>query len=454
METGTILKTVWLKSKLLVKGLIIGGLVLVLLIPTFYVQSLIEEREQRQKEAVAEVSGKWAAAQIITGPVLVLPYWQDAPDSAANGRTKHFAYFLPDELKVTSTLSPVEKHRGIYKVMLYNSVNKLAGSFRNPDFQKLRLSEGDILWNEAFVKMDITDTKGLNDELIVNWNNRPLALAPQISAEGSEGRGLAAPLGLTGARDLQNVSFESVVNLSGSQQLQFTPVGKSTTVSLASAWPHPSFTGDILPQTSDVKSNGFSASWKSLAHKRPFPQQWKDHAYELSPAVSSAATAPAASVRNGTLSAASFGVDLFVPVNAYSKTMRSVKYAVLCILLTFAGFFIIETTHDKSVHPFQYGLVGLALVMFYTLLLSFSEYISFNLSYLIASMATIGLIAWFVRSILSSAHLALLLSLVLVLMYTYVFTILQLQDYALLLGSVGLFLTLAVIMHFSRRIQW
>ena len=136
------------------------------------------------------------------------------------------------------------------------------------------------------------------------------------------------------------------------------------------------------------------------------------------------------------------------------KTMRSVKYAVLCILLTFAAFFLIETTHKRSVHPFQYGLIGLALVLFYTLLLSFSEYIGFNLSYIIASVATIGLIAWFVKGVLASSKLSGLLSLVLVLMYTYVFTILQLRDYSLLFGSIGLFITLAVIMHFSKKIQW
>jgi inner membrane protein len=143
-----------------------------------------------------------------------------------------------------------------------------------------------------------------------------------------------------------------------------------------------------------------------------------------------------------------------VPVNAYQKTTRSVKYSFLCILLTFAAFFLIETSNKKSVHPFQYGLIGLALVLFYTLLLSFSEYIGFNLSYVVSAAATIGLIAWFVKSILSSSRLTIILSFVLLLVYAYVFTILQLQDYALLLGSVGLFITLAVIMQFSKKIQW
>jgi inner membrane protein len=134
--------------------------------------------------------------------------------------------------------------------------------------------------------------------------------------------------------------------------------------------------------------------------------------------------------------------------------MRSVKYAALCILLTFASFFLIEINNKKSVHPFQYGLIGLALILFYTLLLSFSEYIGFNLSYVIASVFTISLIGWFVKGLLSSSRLASILSVILILLYVYVFTILQLQDYSLLLGSIGLFITLAVIMHFSKKIQW
>jgi inner membrane protein len=134
--------------------------------------------------------------------------------------------------------------------------------------------------------------------------------------------------------------------------------------------------------------------------------------------------------------------------------MRSVKYSFLCILLTFAAFFLIDTTNRKSVHPFQYGLVGLALVLFYTLLLSISEYIGFTYSYAVAAVATIGLIAWFVKGVLGSMRLTTILSVVLLFVYTYMFTILQLQDYALLLGSIGLFLALAVIMHFSKRIEW
>jgi inner membrane protein len=443
----TMIQNAWTKGKVMVKALIIGLLVLVLLIPTIYVQNLIEEREARQKEATTEVSSKWAGRQIVTGPVLVLPYW-DAADTT-HVRVKHYASFLPDELKINGTLVPQEKYRGIYKVMLYTSRLNLSGNFKDVQPEKIKIRKEDILWNEAFVKLNLSDVKGLNDEINLRWNNTLLPLSLNAQDDPSDHESFSTPLNLTKAEDLDNASFSTDLNISGSEQLQFTPVGKSTTVTLNSQWPHPSFSGDILPQTTNVSSKGFSATWKSLALKRNFPQQWKDDSYPIAPAGNTNPVALPNSITN-----TSFGADLFVPVNGYQKTTRSIKYAVLCILLTFAAFFLIETTNKRSVHPFQYGLIGLALIMFYTLLLSFSEYIGFNLAYAIASVCTIGLIAWFVKGILGSFRLSSILSAVLLLIYTYVFTILQLQDYSLILGSVGLFITLAIIMHFSKKIQW
>jgi inner membrane protein len=258
---------------------------------------------------------------------------------------------------------------------------------------------------------------------------------------------LAANLNVSSFDDLKNIRFTSSFNINGSGQILFTPLGKITTVKIDSKWPHPSFNGNSLPQTAQVNEHGFSAVWKSLAHNRNFPQQWKDDDYALS--------AQSNEVNDSQIiAAAAFGADLYVPVNAYQKTMRSIKYAILCILLTFVSFYLIETTNRKSIHPLQYALIGFALVLFYTLLLSFSEYIGFNYSYIIASLFTISLIAWFVKGLLSSSRLSIILSGVLVLIYTYIFTILQLQDYALLVGSIGLFIALGIIMHFSKKIQW
>ena len=205
-----------------------------------------------------------------------------------------------------------------------------------------------------------------------------------------------------------------------------------------------------------------------MAHKRNFPQQWTGNAYSLAHYFPQTTTyegvvrfdgndteSPIQESANKVfLSNAAFGVDLYIPVNGYQKTLRTIKYALLCILLTFAAFFLIETSNKKSVHPFQYGLIGLALILFYTLLLSISEYTGFNSAYMIASIATIGLISWFVMNILKSKRVTTIISVVLILIYSYVFSLMQLQDYSLLLGSIGLFCTLAVIMYFSKRLKW
>jgi inner membrane protein len=455
-------KTAWQKSKWIVKGCIIGFMALAMMIPMLYVKNLVLEREDRQKEAAREISSKWAGPQNIIGPVVGVPFWrEDKGDTAAKKAVeKHIAYFLPDKLNITATVNPKEKHRGIFKVMLYDTKATLSGSFSKLDFSKFNVSDDKIIWNEAFVVMNIADNKGLNDQLTLNWKDSLIELTPQADNDG-----MTALVKASSVNDLTDISFNTTIDLNGSEQLFFTPVGKITTVDISSAWQHPSFSGNILPQTSRVSDSGFKASWKSLAHKRHFPQQWVDNAYrldsyfppppaEISVRADGSSRTQDVSPPSSSIGTAAFGVDLFIPVNGYQKTLRTIKYALLCILLTFAAFFLIETAHKKSVHPFQYGLVGLALILFYTLLLSFSEYTGFNTAYIIASLATIGLIGWFVKSILQSGKATVVLSVVLVLVYAYVFSLLQLQDYSLLLGSIGLFLTLAVVMYFSKKLQW
>ena len=453
-------KTGWQKSKLLVKGFIIGFMAIFMMIPMLYVKNLILEREERQKEATQEISSKWAGKQNIIGPVIAVPFWETDPDDTASNKIKrkHIAYFLPDKLDIKATVNPKEKHRGIFKVMLYDSKIKISGTFNELVFSKLGIPENSFIWNEAYVMLNIEDNKGLNEQLVINWKDSSIELSPQA---GSKKDGMSALLKVNSAAELNNINFSTTIDLNGSRQLFFTPVGKTTTVEIESSWKDPSFSGSMLPQTTEINDTGFKAIWKSMAHTRNFPQQWVDNAYSfdyyfpMSPGSDITRTdggyLPS---QASSLGSASFGVDLFIPVNGYQKTLRTVKYALLCILLTFAAFFLIETSQKKSVHPFQYGLVGLALILFYTLLLSFSEYTGFDTAYLIASVATIGLIAWFVKSILQSAKATTILSVVLVLVYSYVFSLLQLQDYSLLLGSVGLFLTLGVVMYFSKKLQW
>jgi inner membrane protein len=258
--------------------------------------------------------------------------------------------------------------------------------FRNTTFDRLQIPAEKVLWQQAFVRFHLSDPKGLNEELKLQWNDSLLTLTP--AAEGGSGEAMETAVPLTDATSLQNIKFATALDIGGSEQILFTPLGKTSTVTVSAKWPHPSFKGDILPQTSQIKKDSFSAQWKSLAHKRSFPQQWKSNEYSMQ--VNDQFRDKTSVVY--AVGESSFGVNLFIPVNGYQKTMRSIKYAILCIILTFAAFFLIDTIHKKSVHPLQYGLIGIALVLFYVLLLSFSEYIGFNLAYVIAAIATMGLL--------------------------------------------------------------
>jgi inner membrane protein len=431
----SVVKTAWEKSKLLVKGLIIGAIALLLLIPAYFVKEIVIEREKRQEEVYKEVSSKWASDQTVTGPILTIPYTEVADvikeNKAQQYRITKYLYLLPDNLQVNSVAVPEKRKRGIFQVMLYSADMELKGSFDLKQIDALRIDPGLIHWNDAYLSIGLTDLSGLQNPPLLNWKDTGINLKSSTPEGSFLKETLVAPVSIAAN---EKASFSTRLEVNGSRTLQFVPVGNETTVKMRSAWPDPSFTGAILPKH-DITDSGFVANWKALAHTRSFPQAWTQATYHK-------------------LEASAFGVDLHIPVNGYQKTLRSVKYALLCIILTFAGFFLIETNNKKSVHPFHYGLIGVALILFYTLLLSFTEYIGFNAAYLLASVAVIGLIAWFVKSLLALSRPAILVGIILVLVYSYVFTTLQLNDYSLILGSVGLFLALAVMMKFSKKIQW
>jgi inner membrane protein len=224
------------------------------------------------------------------------------------------------------------------------------------------------------------------------------------------------------------------LNLKGSQNLYFNPVGKVTDITLKSSWNNPSFNGAYLPDDRQISKSGFSAHWNILNLNRNFPQVWINDSYNLNDS--------------------ELGVDLILPIDIYQKTYRAIKYAFLTLCLTFLAFFFIETLKKKFIHPVQYLLIGISLVLFYSLLLSTSEYINYYLSYAISAILTILLISGYVRAILKSNKLTLLMSLMLVILYSFIFIIIQLQDSALLVGSLGIFIILAVVMFLSRKIDW
>lgn len=422
------------KEKILVKGIIVFIMVFVLWLPTNIILNLVKERAARQKEVTTDISSKWASKQVITGPVLMVPYktavtndkgvivWEERP-----------AYFMPDKLDIKSSISPEKRHRGIYEVAVYRSDINLSGSFSRVNWQALDVTSDLVMWDKAMLLFSVKDNiKGLNEDLHIKWNDSSLLMSMHPNEFTAFPDAFAVSVPLTAGEALQDHPFSLQFSVNGSEQLLFNAIARENKLTLQSSWPNPGFTGVKLPDTRTVNNKGFTASWKYL--NRTIPPVWKDTRYDLS--------------------SSQLGTDLVVLVDSYDKTERSVKYALLCIFLTFAAFFLVETIYKRALHPVQYGLAGMALVLFYTLLLSVSEYTGYNLAYLLAGVATIGLITWYIGSVMHSSRLAIFIGFVLAVVYTYIFTIIQLEDYALLMGSIGLFAALGIIMFFSRKLQW
>lgn len=429
--------SIWQRYATTWKGLVIFFLMLVLLIPTAMIEGLISERQYRREEAVREVSQKWGNDQRIAGPVLVLPFEQidRGTDGKEIARQNRFAYFLPNELSINGQATPEKRYRGIFEVVLYSSQLRLEGTFSRPAVEQLVPSGSIVHWDKAFLAVGIPDLRGLNDQVKLLWAGKSSVFDPGIPSPGVAESGIHAPIPLS-ASDTGVDSFSIEVSLKGSGSLFFTPLGKVTDVSLSATWADPSFNGAFLPDEKNIDAQGFQASWRVLNLNRNYPQQWLND-------------------QEVGFEGSAFGVDFLLPVDNYQKATRSVKYAILFIGLTFLTVFFIEMRRaQRRVHPFQYMLIGLALVIFYTLLVSISEHLSYNTSYLISAVMTVALSTLYARSLFGSNQMALLVGGTLTLLYGFLFVVLQQQDYALLIGSFGLFAILAVVMYVSRKINW
>ncbi|HLL96486.1 MAG TPA: cell envelope integrity protein CreD [Spirosoma sp.] len=428
----------WLRTSIMLKLVVIGFLMLVLLIPTGMLQTLINEREATRNGAMAEVSAKWGGEQIIGGPILSVPYEAFTKDAKGLVQSQTaYAHFLPEDLAFDGAIRPDQRNRGIFKVMLYNTRLTIRGSFRKPSVTSLGLLPDRMQWDKAFLSLGISDMKGIRDAITVRVNNRALAVEPGIPSSDVLASGVSAPIAL----DAETFQFESVINLNGSTQLRFLPLGKETRVRLQSSWTTPSFTGSFLPDGRTISSQGFQASWKVLQFNRNFPQQGIGNFLGKANARS-----------DNDLSA--FGVRLLLPVDEYQKTMRSAKYSIVFIMLTFVAFFFVEILDRRRIHPIQYLLVGFAICLFYLLLLSISEHMSFDWAYLIGSGIILALITFYIRYVFQNLRLTALFSGVLALLYGFFYSLLQLEDYSLLLGSFGLLLILGLIMYLTRHVNW
>ncbi|WP_339750992.1 cell envelope integrity protein CreD [Algoriphagus aquimarinus] len=422
-------------NSITIKLMVILALILVLMIPSFMVQDLISEREQQSSATIDEVSSKWANRQEIRGPVLSIPVEKSTTTKDGIQLSTRLIHILPEQLKINGTVDPEKLHRGIYQVTVYQTKLDLEGNFDLSALSALEENEKPKL-DRAFLSIGVSDLKGIKDEIKINWNGQSLMATSGTNVPQLIASGVSVSLPDLQEKLSESSTFKLHINALGSESLHFVPVGKLTEVALNSSWNHPSFGGNVLPENRDVSEAGFTADWKILELNRNYPQVFWENQFSEN------------------LTQSAFGVELKSSIDNYQQSMRSAKYAALIISLTFLIFFLVEIMTQHKIHPFQYILVGLAVCMFYVLLISITEHLSFDLAYLISVCVTLSIIGFYSLAIFSARKYSLILTLVMAGLYGFLYIVLQASDYALLIGSLGLTVILALTMYFTRKVNW
>jgi len=429
-----------LRSSHLLKVLLIGLLILLLQIPIFKIRGIIKEREQTREEAVNEVTAKWGGSQSLIGPTIVVPYANrslpaDNRRQQTPGASVEYATFLPESLKISGTIKSEPRYRGIFEIPVYRMSLALSGRFSRPYFSEWSIDPNDVLWDRAYFCLRISDARAMTKTPVFSWNNEPLGFLPSAGEFAGSQQGIHVKLAdhLEG----QSFNFSLSLALNGSIGAFFAPFGRDTDVQISSNWCSPSFQGTWLPIERTVNEDGFEATWNIPFLSRNYPQKWQSWS-NLENAVSSSL----------------FGVNMISPVDHYRMSQRSVKYQILFLVLTFATLWLFEVLIKIRIHPVQYLLTGAGMCIFYLLGLSLAEHFGFVPAYATASGAIIILVTSYSAAVLKAARRAIVVGLVVTLLYIYLYVLLMIQDYALLVGSIGLFAALATIMFLTRKVDW
>jgi len=437
------------------KGITIAVLILILLIPGAMIQNLIKERQERSRETIQKINNKWSRSQTLCTPLMIVPYTTTKLDKDKNPfYEEHTLYVTPKELKISATLVPEERYYGIYKAILYKSDIHFEGNFAG--LTNLKIDNSELHFDKAQIAIGITDLRGVTqnpdfkigdkkleptigivklfsvfEEDIFDYESKYGSRNSYYRPESVSGKTLIVNLMDIDLAD--SLFFDCTMNLNGSGSISFIPIGQNTAVTVDGQWQSPSFIGNFSPE-STIDNKQFNAVWNILSFNREIPETWSDN-------------------NVSDLGGNYFGVNLIQTVDHYQQNMRSAKYALMFITLTFLVFFFVEIFTKKPIQFFQYVLVGTALILFYSLLLSLSEQIGFGWAYLTAGVATILMITVYFYSLIKQKLTTFILASIMVILYSFLYIILQIEDYALLFGSIFLFVILGVIMFVSNKIK-
>lgn len=335
---------------------------------------------------------------------------------------------MPDNLEISGTVRSEKRHRSIYRAIVYEADLVLSGDFAIPQPQG---ENSELMWDDCYYTIGISDNRGLKGPVSMNAGPSVIEAVPGLRDSEVFPTGITFP-GAAGSK-AERMPFKVKIKLAGSESLDFTPLGRNTNIKLESDWASPRFSGNFLPAERKISESGFSAAWSVTNLNRNFPQSWTGASF--SPGIDS------------------FGVDFVIPVDHYQKSLRSAKYGILFIALTFLALLFVEMSGNERLHIFHYLLVSLALILFFSLLNALGEQTGFGLAYLISSVSTIGLIFLFLWKLVRNKRTVILIAALLMFLYSFIYVLLTLNDYAYLAGNVGLFILLAVTMMLSLRLK-
>jgi inner membrane protein len=423
-----------------------------LLLPVVQIRELVNEREQTRDGVVADIARSTAQAQTITGPLLVVPYtrkvrsWADESDGqprrVIETEVPGQLTFLPAQFALDGRLEVVERQRGIYRARVFAAETHITGTFELKANYGITTDLADYTFERPRISLGISDTRGIGTTLSLTWNGDEVPFEPGTGTAVLTA-GVHAPLPASDTAAARQVTYAIALDLQGTGDFQVTPMGRESRVALTSNWPHPSFVGELLPRERAVAPGGFNARW-----------QTSFFATNLENVVDACRDGAPASAACSELGGRHFGVSFVDPVDQYVQSDRATKYAFLFIGLTFAACFSFEVLRQLSVHPIQYGLVGLALAVFFLLLLSLSEHLGFASAYVISAGACVTLVGYYVAHVIGDMRGGALFGGALGSLYAVLYVILSAEDYALLIGAVLVFAVLGSIMVLTRKVDW
>jgi inner membrane protein len=417
-------------SNLLTRAAILGMLTLALKIPLGLVGGVIDDRQMHESEAMRKVTESWGKAQVFTGPMMVLPFKR-----FSDGRDNRALTLLPEKLSIDGQIRPEQRRRGLFAVTVYTATLDVVAEFPLKAVRDILVEGRGIDWTAARLDIGLTDPKAISAATVevdgqqIDWNS---GLETSLST-------LPASVGALDLMKRETVTVRIRISFGGSACLSLAPIGRRTEATLSSPWPSPSFIGRYLPLEQTIDKDGFQARWSTSNLGRPYGQLWD----------SGNATQPAP----GVVTDSAFGFALYNPIDAYRQTDRAIKYAVMFIGLTFAACLLFEMATGTRPHVAQYGLIGLSLCIFYLLLLSASEQIGFAPAYLASAAAVAVQATIYNWALYRRRGAALAFGAILTGLYAGLYTLLQLEDVALLAGSLLLFTVLSLAMWLTRNLH-